>query len=121
MNFIGKNKRKFIIIANILIIAIIVTSVVFAGEITVRLKSSTTYYYPYAGYEHIIGPERTTYYAIHYNFLKKIKYGEIIREVDNFVLSKVYRDGTSEDFSPPKLTEEDIKKWAEKYPKYIPN
>jgi len=65
-----------------------------------------------------MGPERTVYYAICYNSEGQVEYGEIIREIDDFVLSRVYLDGTSEDFEPPQLTIQQIREFAEKYPKY---
>jgi len=40
-----------------------------------------------------------------YNSEGQVEYGEIIREIDDFVLSRVYLDGTSEDFEPPQLTD----------------
>ena len=70
------------------------------------MKESISYVDPNTGKEHILGPEKTVYYAIHYDGTGKAKYGEIIRLADNFVLEKVYPDGTYVEFTPPPLTEQ---------------
>jgi len=94
---------------NFIDLVIFLSATVFAEEtITAKLKSYTAYEYPYLMLEHVMGPERTVYYAICYNSEGQVEYGEIIREIDDFVLSRVYLDGTSEDFEPPQLTIQQI-------------
>jgi len=68
-----------------LILVIFLSATVFAEEtITAKLKSYN-------------GTGKNS-------LLCNMLYGEIIREIDDFVLSRVYLDGTSEDFEPPQLT-----------------
>lgn len=84
-------------------------------NVTVSFKGYTRYYYPKAGIEHILGPEKTTYYAIHYDEDGNPAYGESIREADDFVLMRVYPDGTTIEFTPPELTEEQKQAFIDKY------
>ena len=84
-------------------------------SITSKLVGSTTYEHPYAGIEFTMGPEKTVYYAIHYDGNGEVQYGEIIRDADNFVLERVYLDGTYDEFTPPPLTKKQIQDFNEKY------
>jgi len=67
------------------------------------------------GREHILGPEKTVYYAIYYGEDGKVEYGEIIRQADDFVLERVYPDGTYVEFTPPQLTEKQKQDFIDKY------
>ena len=111
-------KKKVLWIINIVLISIALLVTVFADElsnISAQLRGYTSYVYPYAGQEHVLGPEKTVYYAIHYDGSGRVKYGEIIRLADDFVLEKVYPDGTFEEFTPPPLTEKQKKNFINKY------
>ena len=84
-------------------------------DITVKLKEFVSYEYPHMGREHILGPEKTVYYAIYYGEDGKVEYGEIIRQADDFVLERVYPDGTYVEFTPPQLTEKQKQDFIDKY------
>jgi len=108
MRFNSQSKKKKMWIINIVLISIAMLIPVFANDfpsIRVRFKGYTSYAYPYIGREYACGPEKTIYYAIYYDGNDEVKYGEIIRQADDFVLERVYPDGTYEDFTPPALTE----------------
>ena len=114
----GSQKKKILWIVNIVLISIALLFTVFANElsdISIQLRGYTSYVYPNAGKEHILGPEKTVYYAVYYDGSGKAKYGEIIRLADNFVLEKVYPDGTFIEFTPPPLTEQQKKTFIDKY------
>lgn len=114
----GSQKKKVLWIVNIVLISIALLFTVFANElsdISIQLRGYTSYVYPNAGKEHILGPEKTVYYAVYYDGSGKAKYGEIIRLADNFVLEKVYPDGTFIEFTPPPLTEQQKKTFIDKY------
>lgn len=95
------------------------SSVQVTGEddltVTTRFKGSVNYVYPYWGMEYIMGPENTYYYAIYYGENGQVKYGEIIRQADDFVLERVYPDETYEEFTPPPLTEKQKQDFIDKY------
>jgi len=84
-------------------------------NVTVKSKGYVSYEYPYMGREHILGPEKTVYYAIYYGEDGKAEYGEIIRQADDFVLERVYPDGTYVEFTPPPLTEKQKQDFIDKY------
>lgn len=84
-------------------------------NIIVKFKGYTSYVYPYMGKEYAFGPEDTVYYTIHYDGNDEAKYGEIVRQADNFVLERVYPDGTYEDFTPPALTKKQKQDFNNKY------
>jgi len=82
---------------------------------TLTFKGGVSYEYPYMGREHIFGPENTVYYAIYYGENYEVTYGEIIRQADDFVLERVYPDGTYDTFTPPPLTEKQKQDFFDKY------
>lgn len=84
-------------------------------NVTSRLLSYTSYEYPYMGSEYITGPEKTVYYAIYYDGNGEPIYGESIREADDFVLMRVYPDGTTMEFTAPELTEKQKQDFIDKY------
>lgn len=85
------------------------------SNVTVKLKGYTSYVYPDMGREYNLGPENTIYYAIHYDGNDEVKYGEIIRQADNFVLERVYPDGAYDEFTPTPLTEKQKQDFINKY------
>lgn len=114
-----KKKRKVLLWAiNIGLISIALLITAFAEDLSnigARFKGYTSYVYPDMGKEHILGPEKTIYYAIHYDGNGQVQYGEIVRQADNFVLQKVYPDGRYEEFTPPPLTEKQKQDFINKY------
>jgi hypothetical protein len=119
MDFNLQNRKKKVLwVVNIVLISIAMLITVFADDlsnISTQLKGYTSYVYPDMGKEHILGPEKTVYYAIHYDGNGKVEYGEIIRQADDFVLERVYPDGNYIEFTPPSLTEEQKQKFIDKY------
>lgn len=111
-------KKKVLWIVSVVLISMAMPSTVFADElktVSLQMKESVSYVYPYDGKEHAFGPNLTVYYAIHYDGNGKVVYGEIIRQADDFVLEKVYPDGTSTKFTPPALTEKQKQTFMDKY------
>ena len=111
-------KKKVLWIVSVVLISMAMPSTVFADELktaTLQMKESTYYVYPYEGKEHVFGPENTVYYAIHCDGNGQVVYGEIIRQADDFVLEKVYPDGSYTEFIPPTLTEEQKQAFMDEY------
>lgn len=114
----GNKRRKILWMVNIVLISMAMLIPAFANEIqniTTQLKGYTTYEYPYAGQEHILGPENTHYYAIYHNGNGEAQYGEVVRQADDFVVMKVYPDGKTEYFTAPELTEKQKEDFINQY------
>lgn len=114
--------KKFISCLFLTVLLIGVTSTKVNAQTTenisnynLALKHYITYDYPYWGIEYKTGPEKTVYYAIHYDGNGNVLYGEAIRDADDFVMMKVYPDGSYEEYEAPKLTSAQIKAFNDKY------
>lgn len=83
--------------------------------ITKKFVGSASFYYPCDGREYIIGPEKTTYYKIYFDANGEFLYGDIIRLADDEILTRVYPDGSYEDYIVPDLTQEQKNAFNDKY------
>ena len=93
-----------------------------SGNVTTSLSEYSLYEYPMEGREYELGPENTMCIKNTYYSNGKLKYMEVLREADMYVLARqIPKDGQEiggdiEYFLPaPPLSQEAIDKWAENY------
>lgn len=111
-----RKQEIFLWMVTVVLIGVAMLLPAFANEvITITKKGHKEYMYPHEGREFSIGPEKAHYYVLHFDGDGEPLYGEVVRIADDFVLMRVYPDETTEEFTPPPLTKEQIEKFDKKY------
>lgn len=113
--FSSKQKTIVWLITIATITGAMLISVLAGDKITVEKKGYKQYVYPDDGQEFIKGPEKACYYIIYYDGQGNALYTEVIRLADNFILKRIYPNGKTEEFTPPKLTDKQINEFNKKY------